>query len=62
MSISRCDRCSRAVDTDADTECYLPLNSRDWECVCESCREGYDSHADDQHNDPRHEPYSNLRR
>jgi len=35
MSMDRCNRCDRVIDTDYDLDCYMP----DDECVCESCRE-----------------------
>ena len=62
MSIANCDRCGAYVDTDADVECYFPVDRLNWECVCESCRDAADVSEDYRLDDPRHEPYSNLRR
>ncbi len=44
MSIDRCSRCDRLIDTDYDLECYVPdprhsLVGHPDICVCESCRE-----------------------
>lgn len=44
MSIDRCSRCDRLIDTDYDLECYVPdprhsLAGHPDICVCESCRE-----------------------
>jgi hypothetical protein len=43
MSMDRCDYCGWLVDTDDDTDCYLPdprMSLRDFPdiCVCERCR------------------------
>ena len=35
MSMDRCHRCDRLVDTDEDLECY---DKQDY-CVCEVCRD-----------------------
>lgn len=44
MSIARCEKCDRLVDTDEDVECY----DQEGQCFCESCRESgeQDSIAD----------------
>ena len=60
MSIAACDRCCSYVDTDADEFCYRPINTRDWECICHSCRNHDDLAIDALADDPRHVPYSNL--
>jgi len=43
MSIDRCTRCSRPVDTDEDSEAHVDVGNmrglEDWVCVCESCRD-----------------------
>lgn len=46
MSIDRCVRCNAPVDTDNDTDCYVPVGGIgedgvpwDYECVCEPCRD-----------------------
>lgn len=44
MSMDRCSRCSRIIDTDYDLECYVPdprhsLAGHPDICVCERCRE-----------------------
>lgn len=61
MSIANCDRCGTQVDTDVDLYCYRPINTRDWECICYSCRNHDDLALDALADDPRHVPYSNLR-
>lgn len=47
MSMGRCDKCRRQVDTDEDCECSvehmdekhrIPLG---YEILCQPCREGY---------------------
>ena len=44
MSMDRCVKCSRAVDTDKDTDCYVCIGqiefSTPWNvCICEPCRD-----------------------
>lgn len=53
MSMDRCVKCGRLVDSDDDPECYVerptysntatpvkPTGERvEWDCICESCRE-----------------------
>lgn len=65
MTMAHCLTCDALVEAD-DEQCRLNIRN-EWECPCpfdEAGPEcgGYDPHADDLHNDPRHEPYSNLRR
>ena len=42
MSMERCERCSRQIDTDFDTECYCEvgnMRSQTYEIIlCEHCR------------------------
>jgi len=58
MSMDSCDKCSNAIDTDFDLECYRQADTPQqlWEnhtldgvCICEWCREtmGLDQ-ADDE--------------
>jgi hypothetical protein len=56
MSMDRCVKCNRAVDTDRDDECYLPVGgideegvAWDYECVCESCRDVIEAAKQTQH-------------
>lgn len=37
MSIARCDKCSRQVDTDEDVYCY----DSEGQCFCEPCRDAW---------------------
>lgn len=53
MSVDRCCRCDRLVDTDFDLECY----DKHDRCICESCREAEDDfprELDEKLDDPRH--------
>lgn len=60
MSMMRCDRCDRLIDTDDDVECWQEND----ECWCENCRinRWINGPDDEKLDDPRHEPYSNLKR
>ena len=61
MSIDRCSKCERYVDTDADTECYLPVNAMDYKCVCEPCRDSMGESGECE-TDPRHGQASDINR
>lgn len=37
MSMDRCSKCSVAVDTDFDLNCYVEVDGL--VCLCENCRE-----------------------
>lgn len=44
MSMDRCCKCDRPVDTDFDLDCYIPYPAHHvkagWDmCVCERCQE-----------------------
>lgn len=50
MSMDRCCKCDRIIDTDFDLECYVPdprhsLAGHPDICVCESCREREEAQA-----------------
>jgi hypothetical protein len=49
MSVERCDDCERAIDTDMDVECYIPLGpgSFFFAVLCHVCREKNDVYAED---------------
>ena len=54
MSIDRCAKCSAAVDTDYDDECYGEFG--DEECMCKPCRDREIElqEQDQKLDDPRH--------
>lgn len=41
MSLMRCDRCGRMVDTDEDPASLFPftMGEMPYDCLCEQCRE-----------------------
>lgn len=42
MSVARCERCSRSVDTDYDLDSLYVINGQ---CICEHCRTEEDDDA-----------------
>ena len=44
MSMDRCRRCDKLVDTDFDLECY----DKQDQCVCESCRDKEEMEKDEE--------------
>ena len=61
MGIDRCSKCERYVDTDADVDCYLPVNERDYRCVCEPCRASMGESGECE-DDPRHGQSADINR
>ena len=54
MSIDRCNYCGLPVDTDNDSECYLPdprmsLKPHPDICVCSNCRDSADHDTPDEY-------------
>ena len=54
MSMDRCTYCNRPVDTDFDSECYLPdprhsLCGHPDICICEVCRDSADHDTPDEY-------------
>lgn len=52
MSMDRCVKCERYVDTDFDLQCYNeigkdePAEKAPYDCICESCRERLEEEKD----------------